>query len=200
MKKLLKGIKNKNGFSLVELIVVIAIMVVLLSLLVPSVLGYIESACNAADVSNAKTMCESIQINLAVASPDKINLASNPWGGGSANSHGYIYVDNDEIRTSSIEIAKILEENHILKPGAAENANMYGSEPRFSGDSVNVLCRSQKTWDRYQINFTGSGRSIKFTYIATRNGSHQDSTATNAFAKMIGGEPAPSTISMGEAD
>lgn len=57
---MLKNLKNKlnenKGFSLVELIVVIAIMVILIALLVPNVVGYISKAQDSANLSAAKSI------------------------------------------------------------------------------------------------------------------------------------------------
>ncbi|MEG1548000.1 MAG: type II secretion system protein [Clostridia bacterium] len=47
--------KNK-GFTLVELIVVIAILVILAAILIPVVSGYIDDANNAAGLANARTV------------------------------------------------------------------------------------------------------------------------------------------------
>ncbi len=57
---MLKNLKNRlnenKGFSLVELIVVIAIMVILIALLVPNVVGYISKAQDSANLSAAKSL------------------------------------------------------------------------------------------------------------------------------------------------
>lgn len=56
---------NKNkGFSLVELIVVIAIMVVLLSMLVPNVVGYIEKANKLSAMNTVKVMVNAMELSL----------------------------------------------------------------------------------------------------------------------------------------
>lgn len=56
LKKLQKRLKDNKGFSLVELIVVIAIMVILIALLVPNVSGYIGRARRTADLTNAQAV------------------------------------------------------------------------------------------------------------------------------------------------
>jgi prepilin-type N-terminal cleavage/methylation domain-containing protein len=57
--------RNNKGFSLVELIVVIAIMVVLVAVLAPRFTKYIEQSRRATDVTNANTIAESILVDVA---------------------------------------------------------------------------------------------------------------------------------------
>ena len=68
MLKFLNKKKNDNkGFSLVELIIVVAIMAILVGLLAPQYLKYIEKSRKSADASNLDEMVRAIQIYAADA-------------------------------------------------------------------------------------------------------------------------------------
>lgn len=66
-KKLGKKQKNNKGFSLVELIVVIAIMAVLVGVLAPQLMKYVEKSREATDIQN----CDSIASALKAYYADK---------------------------------------------------------------------------------------------------------------------------------
>lgn len=57
--------KNNKGFSLVELIVVIAIMIVLVAVLAPVFTKYVEQSRRATDVQNASSIAEAILVDVA---------------------------------------------------------------------------------------------------------------------------------------
>lgn len=62
----MKNLKNNNkGFSLVELIVVIAIMVVLAVALAPVFTKFVGQSRRATDVANANTLAEAILVEVA---------------------------------------------------------------------------------------------------------------------------------------
>lgn len=61
LKNLQAKLKDQKGFSLVELIVVIAIMVILIAMLVPNVVGYIKKANWATEQNGASTVFSAAQ-------------------------------------------------------------------------------------------------------------------------------------------
>ena len=200
MKRFNNVIKQK-GFTLIELIVVIAIIGVLTALIVPSVMNYIEYANNQADVSNARRVYTILQECMADAVDNTISY-SNPWGTSVEQlNHGYVYVDDNEIRTSSLDIAKLLANQSIIKKSALVNPNYrQGKEPQFSKDKINLTCKSHRNWRRYQINFVYTNSELVFTYSACRGTKSKDDEASKLFAEKAGGFPATSEISLGGLD
>ena len=65
MKKLLQKRKNNKGFSLVELIVVVAIMAVLIGVLVPTLVRNVEKSKKQKDISTVEEVCNQLTIGLA---------------------------------------------------------------------------------------------------------------------------------------
>ena len=63
----MKSTYKNNGFSLVELIVVIAIMAVLVGVLAPQFIKLVEKSRMATDVQNIETLCHAAETFAADA-------------------------------------------------------------------------------------------------------------------------------------
>ena len=74
---------KKNGFTLIELIVVIAIIGVLAAILVPTMIGYVKKSKRAADVSSAKDI--HTQVMDLILTEDNLN-DSFYYDGGNVSS------------------------------------------------------------------------------------------------------------------
>lgn len=68
---------NNKGFSLVELIVVIAIMAVLVGVLAPQFIKYVESSRRSTDISNAQNIQSAILADLADLDPATLSGEQN---------------------------------------------------------------------------------------------------------------------------
>ena len=70
--------KNKKGFTLIELVVVIAILGILAAILIPVIGGFIERANRAADLANARNLFNSASIYVAT---EKLSTTTAADGG-----------------------------------------------------------------------------------------------------------------------
>ena len=61
MKNILKNLKKKKGFTLVEVIIVLVIIAILASVLIPSLAGYIDKANEKVAVANARNFTMAAQ-------------------------------------------------------------------------------------------------------------------------------------------
>ncbi len=63
MQKLI-NLKNRKGFTLIEMLIVILIIVILLAIAVPSVIAYRKDATRTADLGAAKTLYTTLEAGL----------------------------------------------------------------------------------------------------------------------------------------
>lgn len=66
----MKKILTKKGFTLIELIVVIAILAILAAILIPSLANYLERANSAKDLANARSIYSEVMLILATEDPN----------------------------------------------------------------------------------------------------------------------------------
>ena len=64
MEKVIMNRKNKRGFTLVELIVVLVILAILASLLIPALTGYVTKAKKQAVITEARDVWTASQLSL----------------------------------------------------------------------------------------------------------------------------------------
>lgn len=75
-----KKIRNKHGFTLVEIIVVLVILAILAAVAIPSVLGYVDEAKKAGIIQEAHGIYEAAQIAATKCyATVKMNLKNNQF-------------------------------------------------------------------------------------------------------------------------
>jgi type IV pilus assembly protein PilA len=75
-----KNVKNNKGFSLVELIVVIAIMAVLVGILAPQFMGYVEKSREATDIQNLDSIRTQVETYCADHPCTKVTVSVTSTG------------------------------------------------------------------------------------------------------------------------
>lgn len=124
---------NDRGFSLVELIIVIAIMAILIVVLAPQYLRYVERSRNSTDMQNARTLMTAAE--TWVADPQ----AASSFGE-AGNSFAFL------IEANGTE-SKITEAT-----GTGVSGTPAADCLKASGlDIKDIHCSSRTAWSRYTI-------------------------------------------------
>ncbi len=105
MQKLYR-LKNKKGFTLVEMLIVILIIVILLAIAVPSILAYREETQEAADLGAAKNVYSAIEAALSLDEFDYNATGSYPFTHSATSDEIYLTTQmkpgHDYVRKSHV--------------------------------------------------------------------------------------------------
>lgn len=150
---------NDKGFSLVELIIVIAIMAVLVVVLAPQYLKYVERSRNATDLQNATAAVTACQV-----------YAADPEAKETYTTGKYFTI------TVGKSGATVAGDNSAAASDALKEAAIT---------TTDLKCKSKTKWDSYVITGTSDANGgITFTYTSTLGEGGKDN---GEFAKAMAG-------------
>lgn len=127
--------KNNKGFSLVELIIVIAIMAILAGALAPALIKYINKSRRSADISNADTIRTACQ--TAMSDEDAMVAIGTGVTGASVSDLKSSY------GAFSTEISSILG-NSTITSKYFDKGNEFSVDINVAGNTVIVKAGSQQ--------------------------------------------------------
>lgn len=136
---------NNKGFSLVELIIVIAIMAILIVVLAPQYLKYVEKSRNSTDMQNATEIVNAIQV----------------------------YAADPDVTTNRITTGFDIEVKDTgVTPTAGTNAAFDAAMTNAGLDLASKKCMSSTAWTAYKITVqVGTDGAVTFKYSSTHTGS-----------------------------
>lgn len=135
---------NDKGFSLVELIIVIAIMAVLVVVLAPQYLKYVERSRNSTDLQNATAIVTACQV-----------WAADPT-----------VASDKTFKTGTFEITVTDSNASVTNQSPAQNKDAAVAAVTDASITLSdVKCKSKTKWTQYVITGTvNADGGITFTY------------------------------------
>lgn len=128
MKKLLQKRKNNKGFSLVELIVVVAIMAVLIGVLVPTLVRNVEKSKKQKDVSAVEEVRNQMQVALADEKFSSITGTIECTGGNIALNNSIAFATDDVKKAYIKEVCQNLAGEDATSFSKQLSSKAYGAK------------------------------------------------------------------------
>lgn len=152
MKKLKK---NNEGFSLVELIIVIAIMAILVGVLAPQYLGHVDKTKQSTDIQNAESLATEIGVKLAEAE------VNGTWVDGTTVNWNSVKTSSTDPTTQIFNVTTVpvskkdknatfyfkIVNNQVyiaIVPSNASNRDDYMVYPSFGGGAKTIYDKINK--------------------------------------------------------
>jgi type IV pilus assembly protein PilA len=130
-KSMNKKKMNNKGFSLVELIIVIAIMAILIGVLAPQFMKYVERSRNSTDKQNAGAFISAMQVWGAETDV--------PTGETALAAGTYVI----EVTSSGTTITGAAAVSALKNAGLADSTG-----------ACSTTCKSKTAWTSYKLTFT----------------------------------------------
>ncbi|MCR5147803.1 MAG: type II secretion system GspH family protein [Eubacterium sp.] len=209
--------RSNKGFSLVELIIVIAIMAVLAAVIGLAVIRYIEKGRIAMDVYNAGLIKDALNV-YAFPSDFQgrvVNYTDPDTNQSESYKRGWVYVDKDEIRCSDQSTALAMIQAGLVHVSEETEQKLFDNEQSATrwfpsgpdGDYVrrsgideyvfkNALkVKARTTWNTYQLDvYVDDAGELHLGASASNairtSGHSRDSKTARLFATKVGLENA----------